>query len=85
MSNNFDITSPLINVNDDVGNTTDVTAVNNGTPTIKTFADVDGDEGHNDIFIEDIAADGHNNNVTDSENRGDDFDDDLVAGNKDKD
>ena len=48
-------------------------------------ADVDGNEGHNDVFIEDIADDGHNNNVTDSENRGDDFADDLVADNKDKD
>ena len=44
MSNNFDIISPLIDVNDDVGNGTDVNAVNNGTPTIKTFDDVDDDQ-----------------------------------------
>ena len=67
MSINFDITSPLTDDHDNIGNGTDVNAVISRTPTIKTFDDVDVDVGHSVVLPGDVNTDDHDScgNVVD--------------------
>ena len=56
---NLNISSPLTDDHDNVGNGTDVNAVISRTPTIKTFDDVDVYVGPSVVLPGDVDTDDH--------------------------